>query len=134
MKGEQPLGWSAMCTAARGRSTCRPGRPTAAGWRSSAIATCGGCPSGLFFGPRAPLPQSDHRTAVHGMAEQPSLQQDLAAVMAVVREVVDEEARGVVGEPHDAPTRRDCRRYHAQDRLALGTEGPHRLCGSDAES
>ena len=32
------------------------------------------------------LPQSDHRVATHGMPQQPSLQQDLAAVMAVVRE------------------------------------------------
>src|SRR5947208_16480484 len=68
--------------------------------------------SALLFHPRAPLPQSDHRVPTHGMAEQPGLQQDLAAVMTVVREVVDEEARRVVGEPHDPATRRDRRRYH----------------------
>jgi len=90
--------------------------------------------SALLFGPRAPLPQSDHRVPTHGMPEQPGLQQDLAAVMAVVREVVDEEARPVVGEPHDAATRRDRRRYDAQDGLTLCAEGPNRLCPSDAQS
>src|SRR5438445_4788556 len=54
--------------------------------------------------------------------------------MAVVREVVDEEARRVVGEPHDPATRRDRRRYHAQDGLTLCAEGPHGLCPSDAQS
>src|SRR5258708_21925360 len=87
--------------------------------------------SRLLCGPRAPLPQSDDRVPTHGMPEQPGLQQDLAAVMAVVREVVDEEARGVVGEPHDAPTRRNRRRYDAQDGLTLGAEGPHRFGRSD---
>jgi len=28
----------------------------------------------LLFGPCAPLPQSDHRVATHGMAEESSLQ------------------------------------------------------------
>ena len=54
--------------------------------------------------------------------------------MAVVREVVDEEARRVVGFPHDPATRRDRRRYHAQDGLTLCAEGPHGLCPSDAQS
>ncbi len=34
----------------------------------------------------------------------------------------------------DAATRRHRRRYHTQDGLALGAEGPHRLCPSDAQS
>src|SRR5712691_12716137 len=37
-----------MCMAVRGRSTCRPGRPTAGGWRSSAIRIYGGCPNGVM--------------------------------------------------------------------------------------
>ena len=41
--GGEAHAWSRTCTVGRGRSTCRPGRPTAGGWRSSAIRTCAGC-------------------------------------------------------------------------------------------
>src|SRR5712691_10446020 len=56
-----------MCMAVRGRSTCRPGRPTAGGWRSSAIRIYGGCPDGVMpNGKPGDQPLTD--ITVHGLA------------------------------------------------------------------
>src|SRR5437016_10712091 len=48
--------------------------------------------------------------------------------------MLDERPPPLGGDPATRGTRRDRRRYHAQDGLTLCAEGPHGLCPSDAQS
>src|SRR5256885_6196207 len=86
----------------------------------------------LFRGSPTPLPHPAHGLLAHGMAEQAGQHDDLAAVMAVVGQVIRQEGRGVVREARDAAAVGERRGHDALHGPALRAPSPHGLGGGGA--